>query len=182
MPTPNWRDDLPGRVRVMQIIIAALVAGCVFFAVIAIVVSSFNSALDDSQLITFIALGIAVLAMIPRVVVPSIMVPAGRKKILRELREKTTEQGTGTRAKCFDEVENEAGRQMTYLLQRKTIISAALVEGPALFLLVAYMVEHSPISLAAAGILVVILALHFPTFDRTSNWIEGQLQLLKDEF
>ncbi len=71
---------------------------------------------------------------------------------------------------------------MLFLLQGKTILAAALIEGVTFFLLIAYMVEHSPISLAVAGIMIVILVLPFPTCDRTLNWIEGQLQLLKDEY
>ncbi|MCC6127343.1 MAG: hypothetical protein IT426_20470 [Pirellulales bacterium] len=182
MPLPNWRDELPGRVRAMQIIVAALVMGCVVFAVVAIVVSPLIPTDADSKLVTYLALGVAVLAMIPRAVVPTIIVATGRKKILGNLKQNSTQRDAGTRGIRFDELEEEAGRQAISLLQSKLIVSAALIEGPTFFLLVAYMLECSPIALAAAGIMALLLALHFPSFGRAAEWIEGQLRLLKEEY
>jgi hypothetical protein len=178
MATPSWREELPKRVRAMQIIITALTLGCVFFFGIAFFVASSMPQNTGSNLITYIALGFAVLAIGPRLVVPLVMVSAGRRKILHVLQEKKGD----TQSKGFENLEDEAGCQLLAIFQGKTIISGALIEGPTFFLLVAYLVEHSPLALAAAGIMVVILALHFPTVDRTANWIEGQLQLLKEEY
>jgi hypothetical protein len=181
MSLPSWRDELPKRVRGLRIIVAAMATGCAFFMAIATFVSSSTSVNSDSRLVTYIALGLVVLTVIPRVIVPPIIVAAGRKKILRQLRENSSKQ-PATGAKSFGEVEDEAGRQTTLLLFGKTIFSAALVEGPTFFLLVAYMLERSPLALGAAAILLLILTLHFPTVGRTENWVEGQLQLLKEEY
>jgi hypothetical protein len=181
MAAANWREVLPARVRGMQIIVVALVLGCLFFAVVSLIMSNKLEAKNESNLITVIALGVVVLTIVPRVVAPAIMVSAGRKKILGGIREKSAEQESGARASSFDVSENAVGQQLIALLQGKLVISAALIEGPTFFLLVAYMLERSPIALAAAGILMVILALHFPTLDRASNWIEDQLRLLKEE-
>jgi hypothetical protein len=178
----SWRDELPGRVLAMQIIVAALVMGCVVFAIVAIVVSASMAANDDSKLITYLALGVAVFAMIPRAVAPTIMVSAGRKKILEQLKGKSAQGDAGTRTVRFDELEDEAGRHAIPLLQGKLIVSAALIEGPTFLLLVAYMLERSPIALAAAGFMVLLLAMHFPTFDRAAEWIDGQLRSLKEEY
>ena len=43
------------------------------------------------------------------------------------------------------------------------IVGAALFEGPAFFLLITYMLEHSPWSLLAAIVMILGVALHFPT-------------------
>ncbi len=75
----NWRDELPGRVRTLQIIIAALTMGCIFFAVVVLVVASLASANAGTEFVTFSALGLAAVAMVPRVVAPAIMVAEGRK-------------------------------------------------------------------------------------------------------
>jgi hypothetical protein len=181
MSSPNWRDELPGRVRAMQIIIAALVMGCVFILAPVLTVLASMRPIGTEYLVTWIALGFAVIALIIRAVAPTIFAAAGRKKILRALREESAE-GAGTHTKSFDESEDEAGRHMITILLGKTILGAALIEGITFFLLIAYMLERSPIALAAAVTMIALLALHFPTFGLASNWIEGQLQLLKEEY
>jgi hypothetical protein len=61
------------------------------------------------------------------------------------------------------------------------IAGAALFEGAAFFLLVAYLVERSPWSLAAAIVMIIGVALHFPTQQRVADWIERQTSLLQEE-
>lgn len=179
MATPSWREELPKRVRVLQIIIAAMVIGCSFFAFIALVMAPTVSLGAGSPFITYIALAFAVISLGPRLVMPLILAAAGRKNILQVLR---TEHGGSGSMENFEKYEEEAGYHLFALLQRKTITCAALIEGPTFFLLVAYIVEHSPLALAAAGIMLFILATPFPTVDRSANWIEGQLQLLKQQY
>jgi len=54
-----------------------------------------------------------------------------------------------------------------------------MLEGAALFNLIAYFLEHHMLSLAAAGLLMLIMAAQFPSADRVSRWIEHQKRLLE---
>lgn len=179
MALPSWREELPGRVRGMQIIIAALCLGCIVFLGIAAAIAPSMSKNGDSKLITYVALGFVILAIVPRLVVPAIMVSVGRRKIAGELQ---MERDALSDPKRLEDFENDAARRLLGLLQGKTIISGALIEGSTFFLLIAYMLERSPIALAGAVLMIVVLAMHFPTVDRTTSWIEDQLKLLREGF
>jgi hypothetical protein len=63
----------------------------------------------------------------------------------------------------------------------KTIFAAAVLEGAAILLLIAHLVEDSPLSLGVAIVLIVVLAAHFPTESRVDGWIEDQTRLLDEE-
>jgi hypothetical protein len=182
MALPDWRDELPGKVRAMQVIVAAMVLGCLVFAGVACIVSLTRAADKDQELlITYIALGVAVLSLFPRMIVPTIMVSAGRKKILEQLRRKTSGTDSRTAPNRFDAWENETVGQLTALLLGKLIISVALMEGATFFLLVAYLLERSPICLLVAAFMIILLALHFPTISRSTSWLEDQWRLLNEE-
>jgi len=57
-------------------------------------------------------------------------------------------------------------------------MAAAMLEGAVLLLAVAYLVEHSPLSLVFALGLLAALAAHFPARSRVARWLEQQTQLL----
>ena len=65
--------------------------------------------------------------------------------------------------------------------QTRMIVGAALLEGPAFFLLIAYLIERSPWSLAAAIFMILGVAAHFPTEQRVAEWVEQQMSLLEEE-
>ena len=67
------------------------------------------------------------------------------------------------------------------IFQTKTIMAAALSEGPAFFAAVAYLIEGNPIDLALAALLTVCVGLRFPTRARVDHWLEGQLSRLQIE-
>ena len=61
------------------------------------------------------------------------------------------------------------------------IVSAAMFEGTAFFLIIAYMLERSPWALAAAIALILGIAADFPTQRRVSDFIERQLSIMEQE-
>ena len=67
------------------------------------------------------------------------------------------------------------------LYNTRTILGGAMLEGAAFFALVTYMVERDPVGLAGAILLILGVALHFPTRSRVIRWSEEQLELLKRE-
>jgi hypothetical protein len=182
MAAKNWREELPAKVRVIKIVVAAMIASCVVFLVAALGASAAMSAFPNMEFMAYLALGVALTALVMRAVIPAKLVAAGRKQILGNLRKAADAPGAGKQTKRFEELENEAGFRLTALLQMKAILCCSILEGPVFLAIVAYFLGRSPISPAVASAMIVLLALHFPTADRASNWIEGQMQLLKEEY
>jgi hypothetical protein len=63
----------------------------------------------------------------------------------------------------------------------RTIIGAAIVEGAAFFALVVSVIDEEPICLMLGGVMIVGIALHFPTRTRVTQWLETQQLLLQQE-
>jgi hypothetical protein len=78
-------------------------------------------------------------------------------------------------------LETEVGdvRPLVNMYQTRLIIGAAILEGAAFFNVVAYMLEHQPISLVVAGLLALTLLAQIPTFGRLRNWAEDDLATIK---
>ena len=73
------------------------------------------------------------------------------------------------------------GDQFLTVFQQKTIIESALVEGAAFFNLIAFLTVGEWWSLGIAGVLLAVLLVPFPTYDRVENWVRYQLELLELE-
>ena len=65
--------------------------------------------------------------------------------------------------------------------QNKLIIAAALLEGPCFLALFAYLNEGHTASLALAGICLLGILARFPTVGQLTDWLERQLQLIREE-
>lgn len=188
----------------MRIIVAAMVAGCALALAVFLVISASFPARPDMWWMTVFAVGAAIAALIARAIFPLVVVAGGRKAILRYLRRTSDQEEllpaplwwqrvreprkTGDQAidasepATFETIEADAGRHLMGLLQAKTIMSLAPLEGAVFLLFIAYLLARSPISLAVGVAMIVILAAHFPTVERTSNWIEDQLRLLREQY
>ncbi len=181
MSGTDWREQLPLQVRVLQIIIGALSLGCIFFAVIVIVAAKTSFKNAGNQLdVTYIALAMAGLIFVLCIFLPHIIVSQGRKNILRTIfpaARTVSDSDAGEKR----EDENRVAQPLTQLLQTKTIVAGALLEGAIFFLLIAYMIERSNLSLLAAAALLILLIAQMPTMRRVTNWIENQLRLIAEE-
>jgi hypothetical protein len=169
-----------GLVRVLQIIVAALTAGCIIFLGVILAVS-FDAAAGNSPpgfALTYMMLAVAAAMVAARVVVPRIVVAQWRRKI----REGTwvAPQGNAPVFGGAVDLSTDAGKLVVVLLTR-TVIAAGILEGAVFLLLAAYMLEKSPLSLAAAVVLIFALAAHIPTRSSCSAWIEDQTRLLAEE-
>ncbi|MGW8257562.1 MAG: hypothetical protein ACWGMZ_08765 [Thermoguttaceae bacterium] len=176
MSTTDWRDELPGRVRVMQIIIGAMFFGCLTFLIIAAFLAAGQHRAVEQPMVTYIALAMAVMIIVPFIVVPRIIVAQGRKKMLRE-----TSPGANKSAEQRKELEARRAGALVELYQTKTIVSGALLEGTIFFLTIAYMIEGSPLSVVPAIVLMLVLIAQMPTTGRVANWIQRQLRLIDEE-
>ena len=80
----------------------------------------------------------------------------------------------------FLERTGDAG-QLFVVFQTRTIVAGALLEGTAFFALITYMIERSPLALTLAVLLILGVAVHFPTRSGVIRWIEDQLRLVERE-
>jgi hypothetical protein len=169
-------------VRTLQIIVGALVAGCLVFMVIAIVVGPQIAPPAPGQgleILTAVAIGFTAMQLAARAIVPAIMVRRGKQAILRgESPVKWRFPEQDARMADFYEKTGDAGKLMM-LYRAKTIAGAAMLEGAAFFGLITYLANQGPIALALGGLLIVGVALHFPTRSGVIRWIGDQLLWLE---
>lgn len=152
--------DVPQVVRVMQIICLALAAGPIVFAVLTVTVLERQED-DPNGLLTLIGYGFGAVTFMASLIVG----PAVRNAAVRQ----AAAGGTATPG-------NLAGAYQVGL-----IVASAICEGGAFFNIIAYFLEGTPWSLAAAATLIAVNLLRFPTLGRVNDWIESTLRRLRDE-
>jgi len=153
----------------LQIIVGALAFGCIFFLMIVLVIGLQAGPVADQGglLVTYVAVAFAVVALLARQVVPAVIAAGGRRRI--------------TRGKT-DNLEQPAVRHTLFAVFRtRTIVGAAIIEGVTFFMLIAYLLERSPLALILAVVLILGIASHLPTRSGVTRWIDGQLRLMEEE-
>ncbi|MGA2798076.1 MAG: hypothetical protein ABSE63_10880 [Thermoguttaceae bacterium] len=173
----DWREQLPVKIRVTQIIVGALSFGCFCFLLIAIFVSQSLNKAPDQLILTYIALPIAAIILCVWAVLPFIIVSQGRKNIQQKLFS-NAKQASDSFTDDKKENENTRAQMILNLLQTKIIVASAILEGAVFFLLIAYMAERSMLCLAAALVLLFLLIAQMPTSGRATYWVEDQLKSL----
>ncbi len=181
MADSQWRDELGPMLRTLQIVVGALIAGTVGFLVVVLVVFTTEDRGDAAPVITYVAVAFAVTTLIARIVTPGIIIARGRRAIARGTW-RLTQGSAAPPARIAELLERtgDAGK-LGILFNISTIVAAALLEGAAFFAIVAYMMEHSVLSLIVAVVLIFGLATHVPTRSRLIHWIEDQLAQLQQE-
>jgi len=185
MSSPQWQDqqwpaELTPYLRTMRIIVFAMATGCIFFLVVTQVIGFGGPKQAAPPIITYTACLFAATVVFMRFVVPGIVVAAGRKNLVREMIARADDFEFPTDVGDLFK-SPEFGNKLCGLLQTKTIISVALLEGAAFFSLIAYMIEGTPLSIIVAVALIIGIMLHFPTRARMIDWIERQLQNIQGE-
>jgi hypothetical protein len=165
-------DDVLGpRVRTMQIIVFALLAGGVTALVIFATLPRTPGPLPPTPLVTYLGLACAVVATVFSFMLPSLVIAGARKRIV---------QGTFGSDPRVPIPPDDAGKLLA-VYTTALIIGGALLEGPTYFLLIAYYLEGQIAGLVAAGALMGVLAARFPTQARVRAWLDRQLDLLAQE-
>ncbi len=163
--------------RIMQIIAGALIAGVLSFAGVASFVvfgqapaaqpgGQPPAAQNGSEIIMYVAMAFAAVAVVMSFVVPNLISAAGVKGVA-----KLSQDGTATSPK-------ELFGRLLGVAQTKMIIAMALVEGAAFFNLIAFIFTKSLIPPAVVGALLLVMAIHFPTKINLARWLEDQQRLL----
>ena len=163
--------------RIMQIIAFALIAGVLSFAGIAGFLVFGNApaarpggqppaAVGGSEIVMYMAMGFAAVAVVMSFVVPNLISAAGVKGVA-----KLAQDGTSTGPK-------ELFGRLLGVAQTKMIIAMALVEGAAFFNLIAFIITKSLIPPGVVAGLLGVMAIHFPTKIKLARWLEEQQQNL----
>lgn len=163
--------------RIMQIIAGALIAGVLSFAGIATFIVFGQApvaqpggqppvAVGGSEIVMYMAMAFAAVAVVMSFVVPNLISAAGVKGIA-----KMAQDGTSTGSK-------ELFGRLLGVAQTRMIIAMALVEGAAFFNLIAFIITKSLIPPAVVGALLLVMAIHFPTKFKLARWLEDQQRLL----
>jgi hypothetical protein len=155
------RNELRPIIRTGQIVVGALALGVLnFTAVVLFLAISNHKGQAEPPLITYAAIGFAVLAAIAAFGIPLVLVGPLRQKAITNDAGKTKSSSTRALANVYFTL---------------TIIRCAILEGAAFFCLISYMLERNPISMVAGSVLFVLLLLQFPTMSRVGDRIESDL-------
>jgi hypothetical protein len=182
MPDTSWREEVERRVVTARIIVAALLAGSIGFLAVAAalvhldVVEANKEGASTMNLVLILFL---IGDMIARLIVPSVLVAQGRRRIAAGQWSLPEGAGQGDIA-AFIERTGDAGRLLC-VYQTRTIVASALLEGVAFFAIIVYLLTQSMVGLVVAVVLILGLGFHIPTRSGVSRWIEDQLQLIDQE-
>jgi hypothetical protein len=166
---------LAARVRTMQLILVAMLMGCVTFMGIALFWRQANgNAPAAGPIITYVALAFAVMALTGSLLMSSLATASGRRKLAQQ-------SGPAKTGSAYADPTSDDKRKLLELMATVFIIAAAPLEGGIFFLLISYMVEGSFLAIVGALILLAVLASKFPTQQRTERWLELQQELLQQE-
>ncbi len=184
-------DALRPLVRICQIIIAALIAGVLFFLTVTLFITqaimpppapvggmAAGGGSLPLPLITLIAVAMAVINLAMSFVVPKLVVDQGRRKIAGEGPDAVMKTDPSGPKQLYPAGYTD---KLAELYQTQLIIGAALLEGAAFFAVIAYLLERSPIALLTALVLLGVMFTRFPTGDRVNNWLDQQLSMLQEE-
>ncbi len=142
---------IDSRLRAMRVFAIALTAGAVLFAIVATIATLSKQDDLDSQLVSLLAAGMAVIMTIASLIVP----------------------GQLTKHLHYPDDADELSRMLnTY--QLRLIMGLALLEGAAFFNLIALIIEGHWWSLGIALLLVLFMLARFPTHTRIKHWIEAR--------
>jgi hypothetical protein len=167
-------------VRVVQIIVASLAMGLIVFAGIAMSVRMNQQQQQPPQqqpqddFLAYFAVGFAVVMLAVRRMVGASTVTRQRKNIAAGTAVMPGPGGMPLAAATD-------GDRLLLAFQQKTVIESAMVEGPAFFVLIAYLIVGETWLLGLAAVLLVRLVVPFPTYERVEDWVKYQLELLELE-
>lgn len=154
--------------KTLQVIVAAMAGGVVFFQLVALIVPVVKS--QGEPILSFNAPVFAVVAVAASFVIP--------KVVLRSMRS-TMAADSGTSA-YGETASNTEESQLVGGLATATILGCAALEGAALLAVVAYMMERNPLMIAIVAVLVVLLLMRVPTRLGVERWLARQRRLIAD--
>jgi hypothetical protein len=163
--------------RVLQIIVGALVMGCLtFFAVTSVTGGPLSAEPWEPTILTAVLAIMACSLVAMRFVVLAVLTSNARRQIAQQSDRQTVDpRRFAAKAERND---GDLARLLSFY-QTRTIIGAAMLEGLSMFALVVHMVDRDQISLVIAVAAIAGVAFHFPTTARVVAWIEHQMAAIE---
>ncbi len=184
MPDSQWQDQVRRTVPTLQIVIAGLLAGSIAFLVVAVVLARQIDPIvvpgEGVPWMTYFAVVFTAGAALARLIVPSLILSAGRQRIARGAWEPPPAVRQLPGALRSLEEAGDAGK-LWAVLCTCTIIAGAILEGTAFLLLVVYMLEQTTLSLIIGIVTIAALATLMPTRSGAIQRIEDQLRLVEQQ-
>jgi hypothetical protein len=169
-------NQLNPAVMTLRTIVASLAGGVVAFAVLAVWMrlSGPQEPVERSvPVLTMLALALFPVALAASRLLAALFVRNSRRRIAVENRISQSESLVADDAR-------RAGA-LCGVLQTKTIVAAAVLEGVARLSIFAFLLEGSLLALVVAGLLAAAILAMVPSAARTVRWIERQLRLMDEE-
>ncbi|MEZ6131949.1 MAG: hypothetical protein R3C59_25085 [Planctomycetaceae bacterium] len=152
-------QDRTQRVRGMQIITIGLMMGTLSFLTVALVIN--QAAIDgEPDILAWMGLGFAGLIFLVHLVVPGIVTSAALNQVNSEALRKADDDGRFA--------------MLSPVYQTRLIIACAMLEGAAFFNLVAYIVDKYVGNVIAAVVLIIMIAVRFPTLSKVEFWVQDR--------
>jgi hypothetical protein len=173
MYAPDQDTQLSLYLRTMRIIVIALAMGVLAFLVVAVVIrqQNPNQPVPDPPIITITALGFAGLQLILQAVIPGLIATGLRRQLAA---------GKWPRPGILSVPADDVVK-LCALYQTRLIIGAAIAEGAAFFLLIAYLLEGQLVALAGAAVMLALVLVRFPTRSGLEGWLSDQQEQLRQE-
>jgi hypothetical protein len=171
-------------IRSRVFVVATLVGGLVFFLAIVLYLNAQPRGpargqqaigAEPAPLLSYLAIAFAVASVPASILVPQLMAASQRRSIAKGAWTPPPQRsGTAPTLNPTSDAGKLASVYITTL-----IIGAAMNEGAGFFANMAYLLERQQWVLIVAVLLIVGVALRFPTRDRIDRWIEAQLEQLE---
>ena len=167
------RDYVRTVTRTVQIIVGAMAASVLVFLGIVVVLVSQNAqaaAAAAEPIVTYTAIGMTIAVGIAWLIVPGVVVGRMRQSLI------DGRSSQWVLVKSMSDVA-ELGDvvPLAAIYQTRAIIGVALLEGAAFLSNIAYLLEHQPIALYIAGVLLLTIVSQIPTVSRLESWLESEL-------
>jgi hypothetical protein len=157
------------KLRVAQIIAGALIGGLsTFFLIVLFIVSATGKpqvAQNNPQIpiISFVAIAIFVVNLVLFLVLPASITGQGLKAIISGKWQQLSHNNPRPPTTITE--------YLQALHQTTLIVALALLEGAGFFACTAYMLERQWYTACLAIVLILIMAINFPTASRARNWM-----------
>ena len=164
------------RVRTVQIIVGAMLAGILIFLCIALILVQLRgrglSPLEGMPVISYAAVGFLAVELVAWRIVPAHLADNQVAKIARG----TWTPGPGTAATAFP---TDTARLLA-VFQTESVIANALLEAGGFLGCVAYLFEGQLFALAGVVVAVWVMLTTFPTRDKVAQWLDKQQARIRE--
>lgn len=149
----NQAVSLDGKIKSIQIISMALIAGVVFALVIFCALTDWQSVHQNFSLMAIIGIGYGMMSVSASFIVPSLF---GKNELVKA-------------HQAAPELQPE---KLAVAFLTKHIIRLALLEGAAFLNAILFLLDKSMLTLGMAVFLIAIMAFYYPRKDSILRWIE----------